>query len=184
MEKMIIHEVHGRYTYKEFKDESVLYPSNSVIHHFTRNGVSLQNLLRFLYITKIDYRKLHALHSKDTRMIYKNEIIKPIFRTADGDYIYIKCKNTKYCDAFLMTNSEFNQIAEEDLFLSKTAVIAKISKIDYDVLRFCRRLKIEVYLKEDCTEEVIQTIKNTKNVKKLKRMKKLMYRINNGEDTN
>lgn len=179
MSKSIVHIYAGR----TLKDGSVPYPSNSVKYHFIRNGVSLQKLLELLYENNIDHRKLLALHNKGNRMIVRNEIIKPIFRTSDGNYIYIKCKDSKYCDVFLMTGSEFSQIMEEDLFLAKTAVIVKRDKIDNNAMRFCKRLKVEVYIKEDCTKEVRQTVENTKNVIKLKTIKNLMNRINNGEDS-
>ena len=178
----IIHKTKcGTYIKRALEDESVPYPSERVRHHFTRNGVSLQNLLRFLYITKIDYRNLMAINNKDTRMIFENEIIKLIFKTSDGDYIYIKCKDTRYCDVWLMPNSEFNKIVEENLFLCKTAIIARTDKLNNKIRRFCRRIKTEVYRKENCTEEVIQTIKNTKNVIKLKKIKELMKRVHNEE---
>ena len=126
-----------------------------------------------------------AINNKDARMIFKNEIIKPIFiGIADGSCIYIKCKDTKYCDVWIMNIYEFTKIADEKLYLKNMAVIAKIDKIDNDIIRFCKRLKTKVYIKEDCTKEVRQTIKNTKNIIKLKKIKKIMYRINNGEDTN
>ena len=161
------------------------YPSDKVRYHFTRNGVSLRKLLGLLYKNKIDYRNLYAVHNKDARMIFKNEIIKPIFiETAGGNCIYIKCKDTRYCDVWLMPNSEFNKIVEEKLFLCNIAIIARTDKLNNKIRRFCRRIKIEVYRKENCTEEVIQTIKNIKNVIKLKRVKELMKRIHNEEATN
>ena len=181
----VIHKIDGGiYTKRTFKDGSVPYPSEKVRYHFTRNGVSLQKLLELLYENKIDYSQLLAIHNKDARMIFKNEITKPIFiGVEDGRCIYIKCKETKYCDVYIMNIYEFNKIAEEKLYLTKMAVIAKKDKIiDHDVMRFCKRLKIEVYKKENCTKEVRQTIKNTKNIIKLKKIKKLMFRINNGEE--
>ena len=179
----IIHKTKcGAYIQRTLKDDSVHYPSENVRHHFTRNGVSLQKLLELLYENNIDYKNLRAIHNKHSRIIFKNEIIKPIFRmvTLSGGCIYINCKDSQYCDVFLMTGAEFDQIMEEDLFLAKTAAIAKRDKINNKIKRFCKRLKIEVYIKEDCTKEVRQTIKNTKNVIKLKTMKSLMNRINNG----
>ena len=179
----IIHKTKcGAYIQRTLKDDSVSYPSENVRHHFTRNGVSLQKLLELLYENNIDYKNLRAIHNKHSRIIFKNEIIKPIFRMVtgmSGGCIYIKCKDSQYCDVFLMTGSEFDQIEEEDLFLAKTATIAKRDKINNKIKRFCKRLKIEVYIKEDCTKEVRQTVKNTKNVIKLKTMKSLMNRINN-----
>ena len=180
-ENGIIHKTEIR---RVLKDDSVPYPSEDVRHHFTRNGVSLQKLLELLYENKIDYRNLRAINNKDTRMIFENEIIKLIFKTSDGDYIYIKCKDTRYCDVWLMPNSEFNKIVEEKLFLCNIAIIARTDKLNNKIRRFCRRIKIEVYRKENCTEEVIQTIKNIKNVIKLKRVKELMKRIHNEEATN
>ena len=182
----IIHKTKcGAYINRTLKDDSVPYPSEEVRYHFTRNGVSLQKLLELLYENKIDYRQLHAIHDKGARMIFNNEIIKPIFMVAGshGSCIYIKCKNTKYCDVFMMSLSEFNKIFNkiENLYLIDTAVIAKRDKIDNDIMRFCKRLKIKVYIKEDCTKEVRQTIKNTKNVKKLKKIKELMKKIHNEE---
>lgn len=181
-----VHKIDGgMYTKRTFKDGSVHYPSEKVRHHFTRNGVSLQKLLELLYENKIDYKSLYAIPNKCSRIIFKNEIIKPIFKMVtgiSGGCIYIKCKNSQYCDVFLMTGSEFAQIEEEDLFFTQKAVIARRDKIDNDIMRFCKRFKTKVYIKEDCTKEVRQTVKNTKNVIKLKAMKKLMYRINNGDD--
>lgn len=175
----IIHKTKcGAYINRTLKDDSVPYPSEDVRYHFKRNGVSLQKLLELLYENKIDYRRLRAIHNKGARMIFNNEIIKPIF-TVNGSCIYIKCKNTKYCDVFMTSLSELNKI--ENLCLIDTAVIAKRDKIDNDIMRFCKRLKIKVYIKEDCTKEVIQTIKNTKNVKKLKKIKELMKKIHNEE---
>lgn len=186
MSKRIIHKTaSGLYTGRTLEDDSVPYPSNSVIHHFVRNGVSLQKLLELLYENKIDYKNLYAIHDKCSRIIVKNEIIKPIFRMTtgiSGGCIYIKCKDSKYCDVFLMTGSEFGQIMEEELFLAKTATIAKRDKINNKIKRFCKRLKVEVYIKENCTKEVRQTIKNTKNVIKLKTIKNLMNRINTGDN--
>jgi len=185
MSKRIIHKTEsGLYTGYILEDNSVPYPSNDVIHHFVRNGVSIQKLLELLYENNIDHRKLLTLHNKNSRMIVENEIIKPIFRTSDGNYIYIKCKDSKYCDVFLMTGAEFAQIEEEDLFLAKTAVIAKRDKINTKIRRFCKRLKIEVYIKENCTKEVRQTIKNTKNVIKVKKIKELIDMVNNDKDIN
>ena len=180
----IIHKTkRGAYIQRTLKDDSVPYPSENVRHHFTRNGVSLQKLLELLYENKIDYRNLYAVHNKDARMIFKNEIIKPIFIvTTDGSCIYIKCKDTKYCDVLIMNISEFNKIADEKLYLKNMAVIAKIDKIDNDIIRFCKRLKTKVYIKDDCTKEVRQTVKNTKNVIKLKTIKSLMNMINNGDN--
>ena len=182
----IIHKTKcGAYIQRTLKDDSVPYPSEEVRYHFTRNGVSLQKLLELLYENKIDYKSLYAIPNKCSRIIFKNEIIKPIFKMVtgiSGGCIYIKCKNSQYCDVFLMTGSEFAQIEEEDLFFAQNAVIARIDKIDKFTNRFCKRLKIEVYIKEDCTKEVRQTIKNTKNVIKLKTMKSLMNRINNGDN--
>ena len=188
MSNIIIHKAKLEfYTARRGKDDSVPYPSYDVIYHFVRNGVSIQKLLELLYENNIDYKNLRAIHNKHSRIIFKNEIIKPIFRIVtglSGGCIYIKCKDSQYCDVFLMTGAEFDQIMEEDLFLAKTATIAKRDKINNKIKRFCKRLKIEVYIKENCTKEVIQTVKNIKNVIKLKRIKKLMERINNGEDTN
>lgn len=182
MSNIIIHKADlGFYTARRVKDDSVPYPSADVIHHFVRNGVSIQKLLKLLYENKIDYKSLYAIPNKCRRIIFKNEIIKPIF-SISGGYIYIKCKNSQYCDVFLMTGCEFGQIMEEDLFFDEKAVIAKRDKIDNDIMRFCKRFKTKVYIKEDCTKEVRQTIKNTKNVIKLKTMKSLMNRINNGDN--
>lgn len=186
MSKIIIHKAElGFYTARRVKDDSVLYPSADVIRHFVRNGVSIQKLLKLLYENEIDYKSLYAIPNKYSRIIFNNEIIKPIFKMAtgiSGGCIYIKCKDSQYCDVFLMTGCEFGQIMEEDLFFNERAVIAKIDKIDNDIMRFCKRFKTKVYIKEDCTKEVRQTIKNTKNVIKLKTMKSLMNRINNGDD--
>lgn len=182
MSNIIIHKAElGFYTARRVKDDSVPYPSADVIHHFVRNGVSIQKLLKLLYENKIDYKSLYAIPNKCRRIIFKNEIIKPIF-SISGGYIYIKCKNSQYCDVFLMTGTEFGQIMEEDLFFTQKAVIARRDKIDNDIMRFCKRLKTKVYIKEDCTKEVRQTVKNTKNVIKLKTMKSLMNRINNGDN--
>lgn len=181
-ENGIIHKTElGVYLRRIPKDDSVPYPSENVRYHFVRNGVSLQRLLKFLYENKIDYRQLRAIHNKGARMIFNNEIVKPIFigTALHGSCIYIKCKNTEYCDVFRMSLSEFNKIERESLYLINTAVIAKRDKIDNDIMRFCRRLKTKVYIKEDCTKEVRQTIKNTKNVIKLKRIKELMKRVHN-----
>lgn len=183
MRRIVIHKTAlGFYTGRRTKDDSVPYPSDDVIHHFVRNGVSIQKLLKLLYENKIDYKSLDAIPNKCSRIIFKNEIIKPIFKCIygiSGGCIYIKCKDYRYCDVFLMTRSEFAQIEKEDLFLTQKAVIAKSDKIDKFTNRFCKRLKVEVYRKEDCTKEVRQTVKNTKNVIKLKTMKSLMHRINN-----
>ena len=174
----IIHKTElGAYLRRILKEDLVPYPSEDVRYHFTRNGVSLQKLLELLYENKIDYRRLRAIHDKGARMIFNNEIIKPLF-IVNGSCIYIKCKNTKYCDVFMTSLSELNK---ENLYLIDTAVIAKRDKIDNDIMRFCKRLKTKVYIKEDCTKEVIQTIKNTKNVKKLKKIKELMKKIHNEE---
>ena len=187
MEKSIVYKVEcgiihktgwGAYLRYMPKDGSVPYPSENVRYHFTRNGVSLQKLLEFLYENKIDYRQLRAIHNKGARMIFNNEIIKPIF-IVNGSCIYIKCKSNEYCDVFMTSLSELNKI--ENLYLIDTAVIAKRDKIDNDIMRFCKRLKIKVYIKEDCTKEVRQTIKNTKDVKKLKKIKELMKKIHNEE---
>ena len=127
----------GFYTARRGKDDSVPYPSYNVIHHFTRNGVSIQNLLELLYENKIDYKSLYAIPNKCSRIIFKNEIIKPIFKIVtgiSGGCIYIKCKDSQYCDVFLMTGSEFSQIEEEDLFFAETAVIAKKDKIYNDII--------------------------------------------------
>lgn len=185
MEEKIIYKTECEaYSWRKgkFKYKQVPYPSRSVIDHFFRNGISLRKLLELLYENKIDYRNLYAVHNKDTRMIFKNEIIKPIFiGTADRTCIYIKCKDTRYCDVWIMNVSEFNKIAEEQLYLTKMAVIAKRDKIDNDIIRFCKRLKTKVYIKEDCTKEARQTVKNTKNIIKLKKIKELMKKIHNEE---
>ena len=188
MSNIIIHKTKsGFYTGSTLKEDSVPYPSDDVIRHFVGNGVSIQKLLKLLYENEIDYKSLYEIPNKYSRIIFKNEIIKPIFKMVtgiSGGCIYIKCKDSQYCDVFLMTGSEFAQIEEEDLFLTQKAVIARRDKIDKDIMRFCKRLKTKVYIKEDCTKEVRQTIKNTKNVIKLKTMKSLMNRINNGDDIN
>ena len=185
-ENGIIHKTElGTYIRRVPEDDSIPYPSEEVRYNFTRNGVSLQKLLELLYENKIDYRQLRAINRTDARMIFQNEIIKPIFiGIADGSCIYIKCKNTEYCDVFRMSLSEFNKIERESLYLINAAVIAKRDKIDNDIMRFCRRLKTKVYIKEDCTKEVRQTIKNTKNVIKLKKIKELMKRVHNEECKN
>lgn len=153
------------------KDGYSLYKIRTILEKFNKNGISTNETLKFLYENSMP--KLEEV-KENCRVILKNKdcsisILKPLATyTKDNDsYTSLICS---VCG----TNNYINVVSANDIkSLYKTICIAKIENITNTLRRFCKRIKVPIFVKEDLSEEAKRSLRNTNNIIKYKKLIKI-----------
>lgn len=153
------------------KDGYSLYQIKSILKKFNKNGISINETLKLLYENSMP--KLKEV-KENCRIILKNKdcsisILKPLATyTKDNDsYTSLICS---VCG----TNNCINVVSANDIkSLYKTICIAKRENITTTLCRFCKRIKVPIFVKEDLSKEAKRSLRNTNNIIKYKKLIKI-----------
>ncbi len=170
------------------KDGYSLYQIEIILEKFNKNGISIHETLKFLYENSMP--KLKEV-KENCRVIFKNKdgsisILKPLATyTKDNDsYTSLICS---VCGI----NNCINVVSAKDIkSLYKTICIAKRENITTSLRRFCKRIKVSIFVKEDLSEEAKRSLRNINNIIKYKKLikikdsefKKYLKEENNGRN--
>ena len=172
----IIEEKNGKYKYVLSLIEKG-YSLNQIgtyLGMFNRNGISNHEALKILYENSLP--KLKEV-KENSRAILKNidgsiSILKPIAT-------YIKNDNDPLSNPLVICavcgiDNYVNIVPFNDIKLLNRAVcIIKRNNITISLIRFCRRMKITIFAKEDLSSEGLETFKNEYNIIKYKKLLKI-----------
>ena len=172
----VIEEKNGEYKVllSLMKDGYSLRQIKTYLYTFNRNGISNHEALKILYENSLP--KLKEV-KENSRAILKNidgsiSILKPIAT-------YTKDSNSLFPDTFIICsscrkNNAVNVLSSNDIkSLYKSACIMKRNDITISLIRFCRRIRVSIFAKEDLSSEGIETIKNEYNIIKYKKLLKI-----------
>lgn len=153
------------------KDGYSLYQIRNILKKFNKNGISIHETLKLLYENSMP--KLKEV-KENCRIILKNKdcsisILKPLATyTKDNDsYTYLICS---VCGI----DNYINVVSANDIeSLYKTICIAKRENITNTLRRFCKRIKVPIFVKEDLSKEAKRSLRNTNNIIKYKKLIKI-----------
>ena len=156
------------------KDGYSLSQIKTYLYAFNRNGISNNEVLKFLYENSLPELKEIKTNS---RAILKNidgsiSILKPIAT-------YIKNDNDPLSNPLVICavcgiDNYVNIVPFNDIkLLNRTVCIIKRNNITTSLIRFCRRMKITIFAKEDLSSEGLETFKNEYNIIKYKKLIKI-----------
>lgn len=153
------------------KDGYSLYQINKILEIFNKNGISVYNTLKLLYENSMP--KLKEV-KENCRVISKNKddsisILKPIatYEKDNDSYTSLICSVCGINDYVTIVSS--NDIKS----LYKTICITRQENMTLSLNRFCKRIKVPIFVKEDLSEEARRTLKNINNVIKYKKLLKI-----------
>ena len=153
------------------KDGYSLDQIKIILKKFNKNGISTNETLKLLYENSMP--KLKEV-KENCRIILKNKncairILKPLATyTKDNDsYTSLICS---VCGI----DNYINVVSANDIkSLYKTICIAKRENTTNTLRRFCKRIKVPIFVKEDLSEEAKRSLRNTNNIIKYKKLIKI-----------
>ena len=153
------------------KDGYSLYQIRIILEKFNKNGISINETLKFLYENSMP--KLKEV-KENCRIILKNKdrsisILKPLATyTKDNDSY-----TSLICSVCGIDNC-INIVSANDIkSLYKTICIAKRENVTDTLRRFCKRIKVPIFVKENLSEEAERSLRNTNNIIKYKKLLKI-----------